>query len=99
MIHTLISYLQRPVRDKIKQVSTERLFASLLIPKVAEQIFLRYCRFGDRQNDGRMRLTKLTSLFKDAGLVDKRRFPVQRVELTFSKLKSKVYHAAAKPIL
>lgn len=35
-------------------------------------------------------MAKLTALCKDAGLVDKR-FPVQRVEISFSRLKPKVW--------
>ncbi|CBN75312.1 conserved unknown protein [Ectocarpus siliculosus] len=48
--------------------------------------FMKYCRFGDRRNTGRMVVAKLTALCKDAGIIDKR-FPVQRVEISFSRLK------------
>ncbi|CAM9599254.1 unnamed protein product, partial [Scytosiphon promiscuus] len=50
--------------------------------------FMRYCRFGDRRNTGRMVVAKLTALCKDAGIIDKR-FPVQRVEISFSRIKPK----------
>lgn len=62
-----------------------------LVPKkyTHAQTFMKYCRFGDRRNTGRMVVAKLTALCKDAGLVDKR-FPMQRVEISFSRLKPKV---------
>ncbi|CAM9138462.1 unnamed protein product [Ectocarpus sp. 12 AP-2014] len=50
--------------------------------------FMKYCRFGDRRNIGRMVVAKLAALCKDAGIIDKR-FPVQRVEISFSRLKPK----------
>ncbi|CAM9128740.1 unnamed protein product [Ectocarpus fasciculatus] len=50
--------------------------------------FMKYCRFGDRRNTGRMVVAKLAALCKDAGIIDKR-FPVQRVEISFSRLKPK----------
>ncbi|CAM9966201.1 unnamed protein product, partial [Ectocarpus sp. 12 AP-2014] len=53
------------------------------------QTFMKYCRFGDRRNIGRMVVAKLAALCKDAGIIDKR-FPVQRVEISFSRLKPKV---------
>ena len=53
------------------------------------QTFMKYCRFGDRRNTGRMVVAKLTALCKDAGLIEKR-FPVHRVEISFSRLKPKV---------
>ncbi|CAM9548670.1 unnamed protein product [Pylaiella littoralis] len=53
-----------------------------------QRIFMKYCRFGDRRNTGRMVVAKLTALCKDAGLIDKK-FPMQRVEISFSRLKPK----------
>ncbi|CAB1111933.1 unnamed protein product [Ectocarpus sp. CCAP 1310/34] len=63
---------------------TPLLFASTIIM----QTFMKYCRFGDRRNTGRMVAAKLAALCKDAGIIDKR-FPVQRVEISFSRLKPK----------
>ena len=54
------------------------------------QVFLKYCRFGDRRNDGRMVEAKLTALCKDAGITDAKRFTAARVGISFAKLKSKV---------
>lgn len=54
------------------------------------QVFLKYCRFGDRRNNGRLQMAKLTALCKDAGITEAKKLPVQRVELGFSRLKPKV---------
>ena len=57
------------------------------------QVFMKYCRFGDRRNEGRMVEAKLTALCKDAGITDAKRFPAPRVGISFAKVKSKVRKA------
>lgn len=56
------------------------------------QVFMKYCRFGDRRNDGKMVEAKLTALCKDSGVTDLKRFTAARAGISFAKLKSKVKH-------
>lgn len=45
-------------------------------------------------NTGKMRLSMIRALCKDAGIVDSKLLPVQRVELAFTKLKPKVWYTS-----